>query len=445
MIHVFPAGAAILKSGLHSGRVESLIVAVLLFVATQPLARRLSVRERDPRLYRIVMISVALHLIAAPTQIYVVNHYYHGITDFTRYVNQGAILAPRFRTFNFSLAGTNQKFLGAGSISVFTGVVMAIVGTNKLAAFLVFGWLAFVGTLGFYRAFAITFPEADHHRYALMIFFLPSLIFWTAGASKEAVMYLSIGTASDGAARILARQPRGVLLMVLGVAVGIYVRPQELLLLLAVVSAASFFRPRGARRGSMRMVRFVAMAGAEAVLLVFVVAFTQKLAKQGTPVFSLNTIAANNAGEASSIAYHAGPAGYPHDLYAVLFAPMIFHTHGAGQRVAALENTVIILLILTSLRRIRCLPRAAMMRPYVMVAFLDLAGFCYAFAALSNLGLIDRERVLVLPFLLVLLAIPVTKKGRPKQYPWEMSKRRRRERLQPGPAWARVPVGPAPR
>ena len=424
---------------LHSNPIEAAIVAGFLFFVTQPMARRLAREDRDPRLYRIVMVSVALHLIAAPTQIYVVNHYYHGITDFNRYVNQGAILAPRFRSFNFSLAGTNQKFLGAGSISVFTGMVMAVVGSNKLAAFFVFGWFAFIGTLGFFRAYAITFPGADHHRYAMMIFFLPSLIFWTAGASKEAVMYISIGIAAEGAARVLARRPRGLLLMAIGIAIGIYVRPQELLLLIAVVSAASFFRPK-ARKRSFRALRFGALAVAEVALLVVVVTFTQKLAKQGTPVFSLSTIAANNSGQTSSIPYHPGPQGYPFDIYAVLFDPTPFTAHGAGQRVAALENSVIILLILTSFRRIKALPRAAMMRPYVMVALLDLAGFCYAFASLSNLGLIDRERVLVLPFLLVLLAIPVSPKRQPAQFPWELSRRRRRDRA--GPAWARAPAGP---
>src|SRR5579862_2390410 len=410
------------------------IAAILIFLS-RPIARRVAKEERDERLYRIVMIGLVLHLLAAPVQIWVVNHYYHGITDYNRYVNQGALLGPRFRQFNFSLAGTNQKFLGAGSVSVFAGIIFAFVGINKLAAFFVFGWFAFLGTLGFFRAFCVTFPEADHRRYAKMIFFLPSLIFWTAGASKEAVMYLSVGIAADGAARVLARRPRGVFLMVVGIAIGIYVRPQELLLLLGVVAVATLFRPR-ARGTTFRLARFVALAAVQAAFLALVVGVTQKLAKHGAPVFSLNAVAANNSGQASSIPYHPGPAGYPQDIYSVLFLPQLFNAHGAGQRVAAVENTVIVVLILTSVRRLRYLPRVALMRPYVMVAFLDLLGFCYAFAALSNLGLIDRERVLVLPFLLVLLAIPVSPRRQPRVFPWELSRRRRRERARP--AWARV-------
>jgi hypothetical protein len=56
--------------------------------------------------------------------------------------------------------------------------------------------------------------------------------------------------------------------------------------------------------------------------------------------------------------------------------------------------------------------------------------FIYAFAALGNLGLITRERVLLFPYFLVLLAIPVSPKGEPPQYPWERPRQTRRQRRQ---------------
>lgn len=421
-----------------SNPIVAFVVMVGLFWVTSPIAKRLAAQEGDRRLIRIVMWSVALHLIAAPVQIYFVDHYYHGITDYNRYVNQGAILGPRFDRFNFSLSGTNQKFLGAGSVSVFTGVVFALVGVNKAAAFFVFGWFAFIGTVSFYRAFANTFPGVSHRRYALLIFFLPSLIFWTAGVSKESVMYLSIGVAADGASRILARKPRGVMLMTLGTAIGVYVRPQELLIFLGAVAAATLFRSQS-RTTTFRALRFIGLALAEGVLLVVVVVITQKLAKQGAPVFSLTTVAQNNSGASSSIPYHPGPTGFFNDVYHVLFDPEIFNAHSASQRVAALENTVIVVLILTSWRRILRLPRAALARPYLMAAFLDLMACCYAFAAFANLGLIDRERVLALPFLLVLISVPITPKGQPPQLEWELSRRQRggRGRLD----WSYTPPG----
>lgn len=55
------------------------------------------------------------------------------------------------------------------------------------------------------------------------------------------------------------------------------------------------------------------------------------------------------------------------------------------------------------------------------------AVFVYTFAALGNLGLITRERTLLLPFLFVVLAFPMARPGE-DPYPWQ----RRRQRAGAG-------------
>jgi hypothetical protein len=67
-------------------------------------------------------------------------------------------------------------------------------------------------------------------------------------------------------------------------------------------------------------------------------------------------------------------------------------------------------------------------RPYVLMCVLYSIAFPYAFAALNNLGLIDRERVLLLPFLLVPLCIPLSPRGTRPNFPWEYSEGRQRRR-----------------
>jgi hypothetical protein len=143
---------------------------------------------------------------------------------------------------------------------------------------------------------------------------------------------------------------------------------------------------------------------------------------------ALQTTNTNNAatGFSGGIPYSSNVATYPRDIYEVLFNPLLFNAHGFGQRVAALENTVIVGLILVSLRNLRMVPRAAFARPYVMLCAVYTATFLYTFAALGNLGLIERERTMMLPFLLVLLCVPRTPRGSPPRYAWEL---RRRDRL----------------
>ena len=425
---------------IHSNAAVAVPLAVILALVTRPIARRVAASQRNPSLYLLLMAAVVTHLIFSSVQLWVVDHIYHGVTDYTRYINQGAILAHRYRSFNFSTAGINPPvaILGQGSVSIAAGVVMAIVGVNKLALFFVFSWFSFLATLAFYLAFATTFPGANHRRYGLAVFFLPSLLFWTAGISKETMMYMSLGIASYGAARILAHQRGGALLMVVGTIIGVYVRPQELLLFLAAFAIAGTFRGRGAGR-SMRGVRRLGVMALQAALLLAAVSLSQKLAKHA-PVFNLNQLAQNNRGQASSIHYAPGPIHYPRDIYVVLFDPLPFNSHGSTQYLAAFENLVIIILFLTSLRRLRYLVRAAFTKPYVLMCVMYSAAFPYAFAALNNLGLIDRERVLLLPFLLVPLSIPLSPRGSPPQYPWEISEKRRRQRDRRGEWGGRSPA-----
>ncbi len=113
-------------------------------------------------------------------------------------------------------------------MSVAAGVVFAIVGVNKIAGFFVFSWLAFLATICFYRAFSVTFPEANRRRYAYLVFFLPSLLFWTSAISKEAMMYHLAGLMAYGAALVLTQGRGGVGLLVIGTIIGVYVRPQEI-------------------------------------------------------------------------------------------------------------------------------------------------------------------------------------------------------------------------
>jgi hypothetical protein len=128
------------------------------------------------------------------------------------------------------------------------------------------------------------------------------------------------------------------------------------------------------------------------------------------------------------VGYSPSIAAYPKDVYAVLFDPLPINAHGGGQWISAAENSVLIWLILTSLRRWRILPRVALARTYVTMSLFFTASFLYAFAALGNLGLITRERTVMLPFFLVLVCIPRGPRHRPPRYEWELPRRARIER-----------------
>ncbi len=419
-----------------SSPIVALLVAVILFVISRPIIHRVAAAERSPWLVRIMTACLILHLLAAPTQIFVVDHFYGGIADWIRYDTQGATLGPAFRHLNFSLANADVRgIVNDGSVSIAAGIVMAIVGVNLLATFLVFSWLSFLGSILFYRAFTLTFPGAvaGHRRYALMIFLLPSMIFWTADTSKEAIMMLSLGIASYGAAKVLVRARGGFSLLALGVALGILIRPNELLIMLGGFAVALMIRPAAPGQGAGGLKRIGGLVFMAFLLGVSVFLTVHYLHTSGGTL-SLNQASAGNQGTgagfgSSGVAYSSSPLYYWRDVYTVLFDPLPINAHGTGQLIASMENMLVLALVFLSLRQLRMTFRAAAARPYVMLCLVYSAGFLYAFAALGNLGLITRERTLLFPYLLVLLCIPRTPKGLPSRYDWEYRRRDRKLRL----------------
>ncbi len=434
-----------LVAAVSSNPLAAIAVTIVLLAVSSPIIRRVAAAEASPWLVRILWISLVLHLLAAPAQVYVVHHFYHGIADWKRYDQQGSILGPEFRHFDFSLANANVRgIVNDGSVSIATGIVMAIVGTNQLATFLVFSWFSFLGTILFYRAFTLTFREArsGYRRYAYMLFFMPSLIFWTADVSKEAIMLLSLGVTAYGAAKVLVHRRGGFSLMALGVAIGILIRPNELLIMLGGFAVALMVRPSGDPRsfGGLRRVGGLVVMG---ILLFISVYLTFHYLHTSGGSLSLNQVGQNNTGAgigfgSSNIPYSSSPAYYWRDIYTILFDPLPFNAHGASQLVAALENSLIVVLVLISLRNLRVTVRASFARPYVMMCTIYSILFVYAFAALGNLGLIARERTLLFPFFLVLLCIPRTPKGRPPAYAWELRRKARKRQKRRAAAQGRA-------
>jgi hypothetical protein len=420
----------------------ALLIAVALFAVGRIIIRRCTKAEGgDPWLTKALTACLILHLIAAPSQIWVIDHLYGGIADYTRYDSQGAVLASGFRHFDFSLAPAQLRGIdGDGAVSIVAGVVFTLIGSNQAGAFLVFSFLSFIGIVYFYRAFTLTFSGAGHRRYGYLVFFLPTLLFWTSDVSKEAIMIFLLGLTAYGCARILAHQGRGYLLIIACSVAGAFIRPNETLLALGGFTIAMLFRPASPTKGLQGARRTLALVllGTMTGLAIFVTLHFLPGSSNG---LSLTSISKNNSGTGSGfgsggIAYSANPVFWPKDVFVVLFDPLPLNAHGSGEWVEALENTVLVAIVLASLRSLRILLRTSFARPYVMMCVFFTGAFCYSFASLGNLGLITREAVVTMPFFLVLLCIPRGPRHGPPRYVWEL---RRRERIARRKSMARRP------
>ncbi len=414
--------------------VAALVAVVVLFVGLR-VSRRVARVQGDQRFVKLLMFSLVLHILCAPAQIFIVDHVYNGVADYTSYVDRGAFLAENLRSGLFTFANTRITGVTSNNtVDIISGLIQTVIGPDKLAEFVFCSGLAFLGEVCFLRAFSTTFPEVNPRRYAILLFFLPSLLFWTADMGKETVMTVALGLAAWGAARVLMRVKGGYRLLFVGAAIGIILRPNEVLLFLAGFAIAMPFRSADVRRrlrGIRKLLTFVTVVGGLAVALVL---YEKIFHQSGSLTSTLQQLHTNNSNTksltfgSSNIPYSSNPLYYPRDIYTVMFDPLPITAHGKSELLAGLENLVILGIIVGSLRQLRYTIRACRLRPYVLLCVVYSALFMYAFAALGNLGLIYRERTLLLPFLLVLLAIPVSPKGSPPRFPWEKRVQSRRER-----------------
>ncbi|MEM7286933.1 MAG: hypothetical protein AAF480_11325 [Actinomycetota bacterium] len=361
----------------------------------------------------IVFAAIGAKLCATYCRFWMVDSLYDGVGDSTTYHLYGSAFAPLFRNLDFDV-DPGRPVPGTGFIRVLTGVVYAVVGSDRFVGFIVFGLLAFIGSWFFYKAFVTAAPYGEHKRYAILIFFWPSLLFWPSAIGKEAWMIACLGLASWGAASIYARRPRGYALFALGVLGAAMPRPHIAIVVIAAAGVGlvvtSLFHSR----------RSTISLGSRVVASLFLLVLGSILAPRlatflnvddvGGSGFSesLDTVLerTSQGGSGFDPATISSPLDYPRAFITVLFRPFPFEATSISTIITAAEGTLLLGLTALSLSRLARLPSALVRNAYVAYASAFTFMFCYVFAFIANFGILARQRAQVLPFLFILLALP---------------------------------------
>ena len=411
----------------------ALVVAPVLVAITLPMARHVARVDRDPTMFRIVMAAFLLKLFGALVRYAVAFDLYGGVADATQYNGWGRTLGPVFRSGDFTV-DIGRQVVGTGFLRILSGLVYAVIGSTKLGGFLVFSWFGFLGLLLFYLAFRLGFPEGDRRRYALLIFFLPSLLFWPSSMGKEAWMMLVLGLTAYGCARLLTRR-RGASIALAGGLIGTaLVRPHVTLVVFVAVVIAYLLR-RSERPSlvsplakAFGLVVF-ALAGLVVVSQVETFFGVNRLDTQSIDTVLEDTQQQTQTGGSEFDAPGApSPFTFPRAVATVMFRPYPFEASNGPMLLASVEGTFLLVFALVSWRRIATLPRLFLRVPYVAFAATFSVLFIFAFANIGNFGIVARERVQLFPVVLVLLAFPLPEGGRRSRRP------KRRSRFAPAPS-----------
>ena len=89
---------------------------------------------------------------------------------------------------------------GTFFVEDFTGLVYTIFGSSKLGGYFVFAWLSYWGLVLTLKAAIVAVPQLARKRYAVLLFATPSLVYWGSSIGKEAVVGLFLGMIAAGVA-----------------------------------------------------------------------------------------------------------------------------------------------------------------------------------------------------------------------------------------------------
>lgn len=365
------------------------------------------VSRRDP-LLRITMISATV-LKAASAGAYLLMSYrvYETGADALHYFTVGRELVNTFWSrgewpLMLPLWSTNL-------INTLTGYAIIALGPSLPAIFILFALVSFWGSYFFYRAFCLTFPEGNRPLALLALFFVPSVVFWTACIGKDAIIALFLGMSAYGFA--LARQKpsmRSYMLLGVGLLGTMAVRPHvAAMLATAIVIPYMFSQNRRGILGTLyKALGFGLLVAGSAFMVTQAQQFLQvsdfnSASRTLEHVTGMNRLGGSAFGAQTSLSIRIALAPF------LLFRPLPWEAHNLQSGIAALEGLVLLVLFWRARNGILQLVRGWRANPYVLFILLYAMEFCVAFAAASsNFGTLSRMRAMLLPFALMLLCAP---------------------------------------
>jgi hypothetical protein len=400
----------------------AVFVAVGLVAISLPMLRAAARHEADPRIVRLLWIAFGVKLASALPRYFVAFGLYDGQADAAAYHEAGSALARQFRDGDFVI-DIGRRVQGTGFIQILTGAVYTVTGATDIGGFLVFSWFGFWGLYLFHRAFVRACPQGDHLRYARLVFFLPSLLFWPSSIGKEAWMCLGLGICAYGSARVLTSSRGGVVTVASGLVVLSFVRPHVAALLAAALFAAYLLR--GGPRSTSGLAPFGKLVGVVVLGGVLMLAVTELESFLGVDAFDRESVelaldeVTQQTGQGGSFVERSRtdrlPSRFPQAFVNVIFRPLPWQATNPQSLLASVEGVLVLGLMVLGLRRLGGALRAAFDTPYVILALTYTALFVYAFSSFANFGILVRQRVQVLPFLLVVVAMPAIRPARERE------------------------------
>jgi hypothetical protein len=388
------------------------VVPALAFI-TLLVARALARLDNDPWVVPLLMAALSAKLIGSGVRYWTAYSVYGGISDSSVYDVAGRAYASHWRHLDWGLFDMRGRLVGTNFVRILTGIVYTVSPASRISGFLVSAWVGFFGLILFWRAFRLAIPTGDVRKYAVLVLFFPSLLYWPSSIGKEAWMILALGIVAYGAASIaVGRTGGGLAWVLLGTAGIIMIRPHIAICVFSGLTLLMIIVCTQWRRMRRPIVPMIAMlilflAGNIVVQQTKRYLHVESLTQESvTATLNETTRRSSQGGSEFAPVRVNNPVKFPYGFATVFYRPFPTEVHNTQQLIASAEGLALLLVTVLSWRSVVAVPRRIRSSPYVTYALAYVVVFVVAFSAFSNFGLLARQRTQVLPLYLVMLALP---------------------------------------
>lgn len=400
--------------------VPAIIAANLILVSI--------VARRDQGLSRVLPVAFLFKIVCVAAYLYMTFGIFGGSVDLVHYYGQGLEIANAFH-----LRGewtTLQPFWSNNFIYMITGGLFIVIGPSLVAGSMIFAMVAFWGQYLFYRAFCQAFPQGDRDLAMSLLLFLPSIVFWPAVVGKDAIIFFCIAMASYGFVLLQVQAKlRSIVLMAGGLGGTMLVRPH-----IAAMLGMAMFVPYVLGKNR----KGVAQVAGKLLALPLFLGGIYYLAGEAQSFLQMEDFSKAGkvmervaSGSATGGSQFSGAGSFLLDILNspfLLFRPFPWEVRSAQAAVAGAEALLLLYLILRQRRVIRAAVVSWRQNAVVLFIVLYAVQFSVVFAiSIRNFGLLARERVMLVPLVVLLLCFRPSSAVQFAQQPgrrWHILRRR---------------------
>jgi hypothetical protein len=297
--------------------------------------------------------------------------------------------------YDEAVVGFNDWKVGSEFITSLTSLFAHNLGFSQLNTFLVYNLAGVIGVYIICHVFLYIWPPyRNWWRYIPFIIpFMPGINFWTSAIGKDGIAFLGAALTVYASLSFDQRKP----LFMLGVILEFVVRPHVAAFMIAAAGIA-FVTGRNIKMTT-RVMMLMLSLGIAAAAVPFALDYAG--VKEGGSISeTLEKQSTANDGQLD-----LASMTLPEQLFAYLFRPLFFDARSALALVVSLENTFMLMLFFAFfIPSVGVLFKDSSFTVRYNLAFFVSALLLFAVTT-NNLGIAIRQKTMILPAFLLLLAV----------------------------------------